>query len=54
VTADNAASVKFTCPVCGMTSYHPIDVAEGYCGDCHDWTSDLPLWLIEEKRAERR
>lgn len=27
-----------TCPVCEMTSYHPNDVAEGYCGNCHDWT----------------
>jgi hypothetical protein len=21
-----------------MTSYHPRDEAEGYCGNCHDWT----------------
>jgi hypothetical protein len=30
---------SITCPVCGMTSYNPTDVAEGYCGNCHDWTS---------------
>lgn len=28
-----------TCPVCGMTSYHPTDVGQGYCGNCHDWTT---------------
>lgn len=28
-----------TCPVCGMTSGNPHDVLEGYCGNCHDWTS---------------
>ena len=28
-----------TCPRCGRTSHHPQDVAEGYCGACHDWTS---------------
>lgn len=30
---------SITCPRCGMTSHHPTDVAEGYCGNCHDWTS---------------
>lgn len=29
---------SFTCPKCGMTSYHPTDIKEGYCGNCHDWT----------------
>jgi hypothetical protein len=27
-----------TCPLCGMTSYHPEDIRQGYCGNCHDWT----------------
>lgn len=27
------------CPRCGATSHHPMDVQEGYCGRCHDWTS---------------
>lgn len=31
---------SFTCPRCGRTSYHPDDIAEGYCGACHDWTRD--------------
>ncbi len=30
---------SITCPVCGMTSHHPKDIAEGYCGNCHDWTT---------------
>jgi predicted nucleotidyltransferase len=28
----------FTCPVCGFTSHNRIDVRDGYCGNCHDWT----------------
>jgi hypothetical protein len=32
----------FTCPRCGMTSAHPEDVRQGYCGNCHDWTGDVP------------
>jgi hypothetical protein len=28
----------FVCPRCGRISRHPVDVAEGYCGACHDWT----------------
>jgi len=30
---------SITCPRCGMTSYNPNDIAEGYCGNCHDWTA---------------
>lgn len=29
---------SFTCPVCGAVSYHPGDIASGYCGRCHDFT----------------
>ncbi|GIH29074.1 hypothetical protein Aph01nite_73840 [Acrocarpospora phusangensis] len=29
---------SITCPRCGRTSHHPVDVAEGYCGHCHDFT----------------
>jgi hypothetical protein len=28
----------FTCPRCRMTSHHPTDLEQGYCGNCHDWT----------------
>lgn len=31
---------SFTCPRCGMTSHHPEDVRQGYCGNCHDWTGE--------------
>jgi len=33
---------SFTCPRCGMTSYNPHDIAEGFCGNCHDWTREEP------------
>jgi hypothetical protein len=26
---------KFTCPACGRTSYHPMDIQEKYCAACH-------------------
>jgi hypothetical protein len=30
---------SITCPRCGATSYHPVDIREGYCAHCSDWTS---------------
>lgn len=30
---------SITCPNCGATSYNPNDIREGYCGNCHDFTS---------------
>jgi hypothetical protein len=30
---------SITCPLCGRRTRNPQDVAEGYCGGCHDWTS---------------
>lgn len=32
-----------TCTICGMTSWHPEDVARKYCGHCHIFHDDLPL-----------
>jgi hypothetical protein len=32
---------SFTCPRCGITSWNPNDVREGYCGACHAWTGVL-------------
>ena len=29
-----------TCPICHKTSYHPMDIAEGWCANCSQWTSD--------------
>lgn len=37
-TGVSDTKVSFTCPRCGMSSHHPVDIAEGYCGACHDWT----------------
>ena len=34
-------ATRITCPRCGRTSYHPDDVREGYCGNCHDWTEGV-------------
>jgi hypothetical protein len=30
---------SITCPRCQRTSHNPNDVLEGYCGNCHDWTT---------------
>jgi hypothetical protein len=30
---------SITCPRCGLTSWHSVDVREGFCGNCHGWTS---------------
>lgn len=38
-----AAWPSITCPRCTRTSHHPGDVANGYCGHCHWWTSDPQL-----------
>lgn len=37
------AQPSITCPICGMTSYHPEDIRNSYCGNCHWWTSDPDL-----------
>ena len=36
---DEQPTPSITCPKCGMTSYNPNDIREGYCGNCHDWTT---------------
>ena len=38
---------SITCPQCGMTSYHPDDIAEGYCANCMDWTQ--PYAAVRER-----
>lgn len=35
---DEPSARKITCPECGMTSWHPKDVEEGWCGNCHKRT----------------
>ena len=32
---------SYTCPWCGMTSYHPEDVRHEYCGNCHKTREEL-------------
>jgi hypothetical protein len=39
---------SFKCPDCGLVSFNPIDVEEGYCGACHDWTGRTPTTTPEE------
>jgi hypothetical protein len=40
---EGAELSAFTCPCCGMTSHHPEDIRQGYCGACHWWTGDPVL-----------
>jgi hypothetical protein len=37
---------SITCPRCGRTSYNLNDIREGYCGNCHDWTSAKPVQIV--------
>lgn len=37
---------SITCPRCGRTSYNPNDIREGYCGNCHDWTSAKAVEIV--------
>jgi hypothetical protein len=30
-------SETITCPKCGMTSHHPVDVRKKYCGNCQQF-----------------
>lgn len=38
---------SITCPTCGLTSCHPEDVRNRYCGHCHRFHDDM-------ERAEDR
>lgn len=40
MTEEDEKEPSFTCPDCGMTSYNPNDIREGYCGNCHYWTGE--------------
>lgn len=39
ITVEPLERPLITCLRCGATSRNTTDVAEGYCGHCHDWTS---------------
>jgi hypothetical protein len=48
--------MTYVCPTCHQASQHPMDEAEGYCGNCHAFTgrhfgSQVPT--IGEIRAPR-
>lgn len=47
VQAAIAAGEAIRCPECQMVSWNPNDVREGYCGNCHQWTS--ADWFLEAK-----
>jgi ribosomal protein S27AE len=34
---DKDERLSITCPKCGMTSHHPKDISERYCGRCHQF-----------------
>lgn len=36
---------NITCRLCSMTSYHPEDVRQRYCGYCHLFHGTLSQWL---------
>ena len=40
---------SITCPKCRMTSYHPEDVKHGYCGNCHEFTSEVKVANGDDK-----
>lgn len=46
---------SITCPICNKTSYHPDDIAQGYCGFCHDWTGETPagVKIVNELRGKK-
>jgi hypothetical protein len=47
---------RFTCPRCGATTAHPVDVLMSYCGKCHAWaggmTHDQMQYVHEQVQAE--
>jgi len=45
--ADDGESIL--CHICGSTSFHPRDVAEKYCGQCHVFHDHLIDDLKEQK-----
>ena len=36
----NEEPPSYTCPRCGMKSYHRIDIKHRYCGNCHQFEDD--------------
>lgn len=51
ITEGPGTEFSITCPKCGMTTYDPDDIEEGYCGKCHDWTG-VPRDPIPSARCD--
>lgn len=49
--AENQKSESYTCPNCGMTSYHPEDVKHEYCDNCHKTRRELDFSKMKEGEA---
>lgn len=43
---DPSMTDSFTCPRCRRISHNRFDAAEGYCGNCHDFTGDTSAALL--------
>jgi len=48
---------SYTCPKCGMTSYHPDDVKHEYCANCHKTKRELEMegylnLVLEHRKGE--
>jgi ribosomal protein L37E len=49
--AGNEEPPSITCPRCGMTSYHPKDISERYCGACHQFHEMMTHERLESPKA---
>jgi hypothetical protein len=43
---------SFTCPLCSTTTWHPDDVAERYCPECHAFPDDVRAAVTAEARGD--
>ncbi|HEX9996690.1 MAG TPA: hypothetical protein VGB45_06075 [Abditibacterium sp.] len=41
-SSNNASASYITCLICNRTSYHPDDIKNRYCGNCHRFLDDHP------------
>lgn len=50
-TPQSVSGQAIQCLVCGLTSYHPTDVEQRYCGQCHQFHQFL--WLQNLMQGEQ-
>jgi hypothetical protein len=43
---------SFSCPLCHTTTWHPSDVAERYCPECHAFPDDVRVTVRANQRRE--